>query len=441
MSRIRTRFAPSPTGYIHIGNARTALICYLYAKKMDGEFLLRIDDTDLERSEEKYVEAIKEDLEWLGLKWDKTFRQSERLERYEEIKQQLIKSGRVYACYETATELDIKRKMQLSRGLPPIYDRAALKTTEKDKVKFETEGRKPHYRFLLNDEPMSWHDEVRGDLRFESKNISDPIIIRENGAYTYMLPSTIDDIDMNITHIVRGEDHVTNTAIQIQMFKALGASIPGFTHLSLIQSKEAKISKREGGFEIRSLKEKGIEAMAINSFLSRIGTSDPVEARNSLREIIDHFDIKKFSRSPANYDIEELLRVNQKLLHIMPFSLVKSRLQDIDETFWNTIRPNLTTLKEAQEWHRICKETLSPLIDDGNFLKQTSELLPQGEWGTHTWDEWMNKVKETTGRKGKDLFMPIRKALTGQEHGPELKNLLPLIGKEKVKQRLLGQVA
>lgn len=438
-----TRFAPSPTGYLHVGNARTALLCFLYARKTGGKFLLRIDDTDNERSNEKYVDAIKQDLQWLEIKWDELFRQSERLKNYAKAAQKLKEQGRVYACYETEQELEIKRKMLLSRGLPPIYDREGLELTREQIAGYENQGRKPHYRFKLEEGGIEWNDKIKGLVHFEAKNLSDPIIIRENGVYTYMLPSVIDDIDYKVTNIMRGEDHVTNTAIQIQMFQALGGKIPDFAHNALIKTREGKLSKRKGDSSIRDLRESGIEPMAINSFLAKVGTSDPVEIRTELAELVREFDIHKFGKAQTIYDIDELIRLNSKLLHILPFAKVANHLRErgqdnIDEEFWLAIRPNIETLNEVKTWWNICKEKLKPVIEDGEYLKQAAEFLPEGKWDAETWNKWMENVKIKTGRKGKDLFMPIRKAITAMDHGPELKFLLPLIGREKVLARLNG---
>lgn len=446
MSKVVTRFAPSPTGHLHIGNARTALICYLFAKKLGGEFILRIDDTDLERSKEEYADSIKEDLTWLGLKWDKIERQSARLARYEEVKKKLMAEGRIYPCYESATELEVKRKMLLKRGKPPIYDRAALSLTPEQISKYEAEGRKPHFRFKLNEGQIKFHDLVKGDVVFEQKNLSDPVIIREDGSPTYLLPSAVDDVDMGITHVVRGEDHVTNTAIQVQIFEALSGRVPHFAHLALLKVKDGKISKREGGFEIKALKEEGIEALAINSFLARIGTSEVVEARTDFNEIVKNFDISKFSKAPTNYEVEELSRINTKVLHQFSFNEVKERLKTlgvdkVNENFWLSVRSNLKKFSEVKDWWHILSENMQPVIDDAEFTKAAGNLLPSGNWNETTWDAWMSEVKAKTGRKGKELFMPIRKALTGMEHGPELKILLPLIGREKALARLEGKAA
>lgn len=428
-----TRFAPSPTGYLHIGNARTALICALYARKLGGKFILRIDDTDLERSKKEYEVAIEEDLRWLGLEWQQSARQSERLARYDAVKQQLIASGHLYPCFESQEELEVRRKMQLSRGLPPVYDRAALKLSAEEIKANLAAGKPVHYRFKMQHKDIVWQDEIRGEVKFHGAHISDPIVIRESGAYTYMLPSAIDDVDFGITHVVRGEDHVTNTAVQIQMFEALGAPVPTFAHLALIKGKEGKISKREGGFEIRSLREEGIEPMAILSFLARVGTSDPIDVRPNLETLTQEFVPSKFSRSMAIYDPEEINRLNARLVHELPFSAVSDRVQ-VDEAFWNTVRGNLSKVADANDWWKICHE--APPSAANEFTAQAATLLPPEPWDASTWNQWIEAVKAASGRKGKELFMPLRLALTGMEHGPELQYMLPLIGRERALKRL-----
>jgi len=438
---MKTRFAPSPTGLLHIGNIRTALICYLYAKKSRGELLLRIDDTDTQRSKAEYADKIQEDLKWLGLNWDEIAFQSKRFDKYDAAVEKLKADGRLYACYESAEELDVKRKMQLSRGLPPIYDRAGLKLTADEIAKFEAEGKTPHWRFKMADGAIAWEDEVRGSTKFETKNLSDPILIRENGAYTYMLPSTVDDIEFEITHVLRGEDHVSNTAIQIQLFEALGGDVPKFAHTAMVKSKEGKLSKRTGSAGVGELCDDKILPMAVNSFLAKVGTSDSIELRPTLDDLVAEFDINKFGRAPTIYTIDDILRLNVKALHELSFEDAKPyfaglKLTDVKHDFWLAVRPNLENIDELYEWWTICNGSVKPIIDDADFAAKAAELLPDGEWDETTWKSWADAVKEKTGRKGKELFMPLRKAITGMEHGPELKVLLPLIGREKVLERL-----
>jgi glutamyl-tRNA synthetase len=441
---IITRFAPSPTGLLHVGNVRTALVNWLFTQSKGGKFMLRMDDTDIQRSKPEYAAAIEEDLRWLGLGWDIFARQSDRLERYAEVRDQLLAQGRLYACYESQEELTIKRKMQLSRGVPPIYDRVGLALTEAQKQQFAAEGKVPHYRFRLNDEEIRWQDEIRGDTVFHGKNLSDPILIREDGSMTYILSSVIDDSDFAITHIIRGEDHVSNTAIQVQIFDALGMTPPQFAHLALIKTKEAEISKRTGGFDIQGLRAEGIEPMAINSLLSKIGTSDVPEIRSSLAALAAEFDLGKFGRAPANYDEVDLLRLNHKYLATLSFADVQPALQamglsDADESFWLSVRPNINRLSELKEWWDTCMQPIPAMVEELEFLVASSDLLPEGDWTEATWGQWTAIIRDVTGRSGKQLFMPLRKALTGKEHGPELKLLLPLIGREKAVQRLRGK--
>lgn len=444
-----TRFAPSPTGLLHIGNVRTALICYLFAKSQGGQFMLRLDDTDEERSQEAFAIQIQESLQWLGLQWDIFARQSQRRARYEAICKQLEAMGRFYPCYETEEELEVKRKMQLSRGKPPIYDRAALSLTEKDRKQLEAKSKKPHWRFKLDDTAtITWNDAIRGPISFEAKHLSDPILIRETGAPTYMLPSTVDDIDFKISHIIRGEDHITNTAIQLQIFEALGATPPGLAHHSLLKSKEGKISKRKGGFDISSLKDEGIEPMAITSFLARLGTSEPIEPRTSIQQLIEHFNIKTLSRAPAIYDTLELERLNTRVIHNLSYQDIKTRLTALglgalDEAFWLSVRPNLHRFVDIVEWWHICKKPLEPVIAEADkaFMVEASKTLPLGPWDETTWKNWSETLKQQTGRTGKTLFLPLRLALTARPHGPEIHYLLPLIGYEKTMARLHGEKA
>jgi glutamyl-tRNA synthetase len=444
--QVVSRFAPSPTGYLHIGNVRTAIVNYLFTKKMGGKFILRLDDTDVMRSKQEYADGILEDLKWLGIKWDEIVKQSDRIDRYEKVKQHLIAIGRLYPCYETPEELDIKRKMQLNRGLPPIYDRSALKLTDQQKQELEAQGKKPHYRFLLEDSQIKWDDLIRGENIFEGKYLSDPVLVREDNSMTYILCSVIDDIDMNVTHIVRGEDHVTNTAIQMQIFDVLEAQAPKFAHLALIRSKDAEISKRTGGFDIRSMRSDFIEAMTINSMVAKIGTSDATEAKLYIQQLIDEFDINKFGRSPANYDPQELIYLNHKYLSQLSYDDIKPRLvelgmEEISEIFWEGVKGNISKINELVHWWQICTQAIIPFImdEDIEFLQKAIKSLPEGQITVETWDVWIESLKKMTTRKGKNLFMPLRKALTGKDHGPELKYILPIIGRNRIMDRLNGK--
>ncbi len=441
MTKVITRFAPSPTGKLHIGNVRTALINWLYAKKHDGEFILRMDDTDLIRSRKEYQIAIEEDLKWLGLVWDRTFNQLERADKYDTIKLELIKKHRLYPCYETPEELDIKRKFQLSSGKPPMYDRAALKLSEAQIAAYEQQGRKPHYRFLINDADIVWQDMIKGEIKYHGSKLSDPVIIRADGSMTYMLCSTIDDIDYNISHVIRGEDHVSNTAIQIQMFEALGTAPPSFGHLSLVKSKEDKISKREGGYDVATIREEqNIEAMAINSFLALIGTSNPVNISKNLDELVEKFDITTYSKSPTTYMPEELEHLNHKLVITLEFNDIKTYLQKnelnkVDENFWLAVRPNLQKLSEIKEWWQICHAPTKVQGLDQALLEIAANTLPE-IINESTWSDWTKIISQNSGKKGKDLYMPLRLALTGKASGPELKTILPLLSRDEILSRL-----
>jgi len=440
MSDVKVRFAPSPTGFMHIGNTRTALFNWLWAKKLGGSFMLRIDDTDKLRSKKEYEDVIRDNLHWLGLEWSEEARQSARFDRYNEVTEQLKAAGRIYACYETPEELEFKRKRLMNKGLPPIYDRQALSYTSEDITRFEAEGRKPHYRFKLLPGEIRWNDIVRGEVKYDAANLSDPIIIREDGSFLYHLPSVIDDVDFKITHIVRGEDHVTNTASQVQMFEALGGKVPVFAHLPLLTGKEGKLSKRLGSLGVNELREQGIEAMAISSFLARLGTSEAIEPFYDLESLASALDFAKIGRAQPKFDEEELKHFNTKLVHAMPFKNVADRLE-ISEDFWNVVRANLNTVDDIHNWEQVCNQQVVPVIEDKELTDKAADILPPEPWNEETFPALMNELKAISGKKGKELFHPIRKALTAQDNGPELKLLLPLIGREKAIKRLRGEAA
>lgn len=446
---IRVRFAPSPTGLLHIGNARAALINWLFARKYQllgqkAEFMFRLDDTDISRSEDRFAQAIETDLAWLGLTYTIFAKQSTRFDRYHEIMQQLIASHRLYPCYETPEELDFKRKRQLGRGEPPIYDRAALKLTNAEKQAFESEGRRPHWRFMLKAEDIIWDDLVRGRTEFHGQALSDPVLVRADGAFLYTITSVIDDIDFNISHILRGEDHVTNTAVQIQLFEALGrpAQTIQFGHTTLLMDTSGgPLSKRLGSLSLQSLRENGIEAMAINSLLARLGTSQPIEPHLHLDELAKSFDLTTFSRTPPRFDMHDLETLNHKIYQITSFEIIKDRLQalgypEVDIPLWECLRGNLRRLEEVRDWIAVCFGSIQPVGEDKEYIRQALELLPQAPWDESTWSTWTTAIKTQTGRKGRELFMPLRQAITGFDHGPEMKTLLPIIGYEKVSQRL-----
>lgn len=429
-----TRFAPSPTGTLHVGNVRTALHNWMWARKHGGRFLLRIDDTDLERSKEEYVDAIRADLAWLGFDVDGEERQSARFDLYEREFAKLKAAGRVYACYETPEELDIRRKILLSRGLPPVYERKAADAPV-------PEGVAPHWRFRLDhDAPIAWADMVRGDQHFEPKTMSDPVVRRADGSWLYLLPSVIDDIDMAITHVVRGEDHVSNTATQIQMFEALGAKPPAFAHEALLVGTEGKLSKRLGSLGMEALREAGIEPIALAALLARLGTSDPVEPVTSLEPLIESIDFARFGRAPARFDEGELALLNQKILHHTDHEAVADRLPDaITPARWHAIRPNLMTVAEAAEWAPVFDGPFAPPPAeeaDRAVMAAAAAAAPAIDWGADPWHALTAAVKASTGAKGRALFLPLRRALTGRDHGPDMGELLPLIAKDQAVARL-----
>lgn len=440
-----TRFAPSPTGRLHVGNIRTALHNWMLARKAGGRFMLRIDDTDAERSREEYVEAIRADLAWLGLTPDGEERQSQRLELYEQAFRSLEEAGRVYRCYETAQELDLKRKIQLGRGKPPIYDRAALALGDADHAAKQAEGVAPHWRFKLDhDEPITWEDGIRGSQKFDPAMLSDPVIRRADGSWLYMLPSAVDDIDMGITHVLRGEDHVSNTAVQIQMFTALFAARhkvqqnpPVFAHEALLVGREGKLSKRLGSLGCDAFRERDIEPAAIIALLARLGTSQPVEPIADVAALTAGFDLSTFGRAPAKFDDTELERINTAIVHQMDYGAVADRLPEgMGEEAWLAIRPNLDTVSGACEYWKIVTGPIDlPEFsgEDRAFLAEAANALV---WSATPWADLTNALKERTGRKGKELFMPLRQALTGQNHGPDMSALLPVLGEEVARRRL-----
>jgi len=442
---LKVRFAPSPTGMLHVGNARMALINFLYARSAGGTFLLRVDDTDQERSKPEYEQGIKDALTWLDLKWDEEEHQSARMERYEEVFEKLKADGLVYDCYETPEELEYMRKRLRARGKAPIYDRSALDLSDADKEKLKAQGRQAHWRFKLPEDDIIWTDLVQGEKKFLAANLADPVIRRADGTFLYMMPSAIDDIDMDVTHVLRGEDHVSNTAVQIAMFKVLNdGQFPAFAHLPLLSGTEGeKLSKRIGSLSLADLKDDGLEAMAINSLLAHLGTSENIEATADMDALIKSFDIASFGRGTPKFDAKELDRLNAKLIHDMSWQDAQQRLQidGADEAFWEAVRPNLSRLKDAQVWADIVYGQVTPVVEDADFATQAKGLLPQGDWDETTWKTWTTAVKDETGRKGKQLFMPLRQALTGMNHGPELGVLLPLLGREKVEARLSGETA
>jgi len=443
---IRLRFAPSPTGRIHVGNVRTALLNWLFAIRQGGQVLLRIDDTDLARSTKAYEQGIEDDLTWLGLNWNERANQSHRFEAYEKVAAKLKAEGLLYPCYETEDELDRRRKIAQATGKPPVYDRAALKLSADERAKLEAEGRKPHWRFKLSGARKDWDDLVRGHQSIDTASLSDPVLIREDGAFLYTLPSVVDDIDFAITHIVRGEDHVTNSGVQIEIFEALGGPVPAFGHFPLLVGADGgALSKRIGSLSVSELSAEGYEPIAVLSHLAKIGTSDPVEARTSIAALAEEFEFSKIGRAPARFDPEELKRVNAAVLHQLDYAAVKDRLAKLEadkgEAFWNAIRANIQLLPEARQWAHIVDGPIEPFISDKAFAAAALEVLPKGAYDATSWSAFTNAVKEKTGAKGKALFMPLRQALTGLDHGPEMAALFALIGEDRARKRLQGEAA
>jgi glutamyl-tRNA synthetase len=448
---VTVRFAPSPTGRIHIGNARTALFNWLFAQKHKGRFIQRFDDTDVARSKQEYSDAILYDLHWLGIFQDVTEYQSKRVDIYDAAVERLKAAGVLYPCYETPEELDLRRKVRRTRGLPPVYGREALALTADQLAGYDADGRRPHWRFLLPNfisdplEPerteIKWNDLVRGEETVDLASLSDPVLVREDGTYLYTLPSVVDDIQMGVSHVIRGDDHVTNTGVQMALFRALGADVPVFGHHNLLTTVSGEgLSKRTGALSIQGLREAGIEPMAIASLAVLIGSSENVNAMTTMAELGEHFDPAATSKSASKFDPDELLVLNRALLHHMPFAEARDRLAVLGisderaEPFWLAVRGNLDRLTDAAIWWRIVNEGPQEAPDfseeDREFLRQAFDLLPEEPWAENVWKDWTNIVKEATGRKGKTLFMPLRLALTGLQSGPELADLLPLLGRE-----------
>lgn len=440
---IRTRFAPSPTGLLHVGNARAALFCFLFAKKHDGQFVLRLDDTDRERSTQAFADAIQADLDWLGLKWDKTARQSDRFERYDAVFETLVAQGHVYACYETPEELERKRKRQLARGKPPVYDRAGLALSADEKAALEAEGRSAHWRFKLSGNQVAWRDLVRGEQKIDTASVSDPVIRRADGSWLYTLPSVVDDLDMNISHVIRGEDHVTNTAAQVELIAALGGEVPEFAHFSLMLGADGSgLSKRLGSLALADLRDSGLEPISLNAHIARLGTADPVVPAQTMQEIIDGFDMARLGRAPARFDPEDVTRLNARILHETPYAAVAERLAEIgapaQAEFWEAMRGNIEKFADMQNIMALINGPITPVVetDDADYIAQARALLPDAPLDMESWSDWTGRLKDETGRKGRALFMPLRMALTGQSHGPEMQHLLYHIGYDEAVARL-----
>lgn len=440
---VTVRFAPSPTGKLHVGNVRAALWNWLLAKKEGGKFILRIDDTDQERSTKAYEEGIKQDLQWLGLDWDESVNQSSRFDRYDWARDKLISDGLLYPCYESAEELDRKRKLQRARGLPPVYDRAALSLSDEEKTALEAEGRKPHWRFKLSQQPVQWNDLIRAETTVDTKSVSDPVLIREDGMYLYTLPSCVDDIDMAVTHVMRGEDHVTNTGVQIEIINALGGKPPSFAHHSLLVGKDGEgLSKRLGSLSIEAMREDGLEPAAITSLLAKLGTADPVIAVGDLDALATTFDFDRVGRAPARFAMDELEALNAKLLQDTDYDEVSARVGALggDEALWLAVRGNIMKVGDVAHWVGVIRGEIEPVIENKALTDEAAAIVPDQIDG-ESWGALTSVLKEKTGAKGKALFMPLRLALTGEKHGPDMAALFQLIGPEKARARLRGENA
>ena len=436
-----TRFAPSPTGLLHLGNIRTALINWLYARTHNGKFILRIDDTDQERSKDEYISKIKYDLEWLGIDYDDTFNQSSRFERYREQFEKLKADRRIYPCYETPEELERKRKLQMASGGKQVYDRSSLSLTDEEKRAYEDDGRKPHWRFLLQTERLKWNDLLKGELDIDLTSLSDPVLFREDGVPLYTFSSAVDDIDYNITNVIRGDDHTSNTAVQIEIINAIDKNRITFAHHALLKASSGdKLSKRNNVISIDSFRKSNLEPLAILSLLATIGTSQSIELKDSVNQIISEFKLETISTSPGRIEIDVLNALNKKQVQKLNFDEVSERLKNIDEKidekFWNTIRSNLETVEGIKQWSDIVFDSKLIEAEDREYIKSAMELIPDDPWDENTWELWTSAIKEKTGRKGKELFLPLREAFTGMSHGPEMKLLIQLIGREKILERV-----
>lgn len=442
---VKVRFAPSPTGKLHLGNAYIACLNWLFARSQGGRFLLRMDDTDTQRSQADLAEQIKVDLAWLGLDWDDYAVQSQRLDRYTAAQAALVEAGRLYPCYETPEELDLKRKVQQMQGKPPVYDREALNQSKAQREAFEAEGRKPHWRFKLDQTAeVSWQDAVRGPQAIRAETQSDPVLIRADGRVLYTLSSCVDDLELGVTHILRGGDHVSNTVAQIQLFDCLrdlgfGSAVPAFGHLPLIYDKDGgKLSKRLDSLSLQGLRQGGtIEPQAIVAYMASLGTPEMREATQDIRDLATEFDLSAFNAGAPRMDEGEIEVLTAKFVRTLPYAAVADRVA-VDAQTWDLLAPNLSSVGEAADWLNVLDGDISPVIEDATFIAQALAALPAGEMGLESWALWTSNLKEQTGRKGRNLFMPLRLALTGQSHGPDMAGVLARIGRARAIKRLGG---
>ncbi len=435
---IKTRFAPSPTGHLHLGNMRIAIVNYMFAKSQGGEFWLRLDDTDTERSTQQYADGITTDLQWMGLQYNGMFKQSDNFARYNEVLEYLRSVGRAYACYETAEELELKRKLQIAQGKPPVYDRASLYVSESEKQDKIDAGIKPHWRFLLNKDPITWNDMSQGEVSFDSGHLSDPVLVRADGRPLFTFTTVVDDMDHNMTHIIRGQDHTTNTAVQVQIFRTLGADIPTFAHMPLVGNADGdKFSKRRGNGTIAAYRDEGIEPITIMASMTRLGTAISPEGTDTMERLIQDFDIAAYGRASLSFNVRDVYTLNTKILHHLPYEAVQDRLPDtISAPVWRVLSGNIESLSDICQWEQVIFGDVDTTIEDTDFIAIALSLLPEGEITGDTWKQWTTALKDATGRKGKDVFLPLRIAITGHPHGPEMGKILPLIGRDKIIQRM-----
>ncbi len=437
---IKVRFAPSPTGYLHLGNIRMASLNYFLSTKLGGEFILRIDDTDFGRVKPEYIQGVREDLKWLGINWVQEFSQSQRLDIYTTFLQQLINENKVYECFESAEELEYKKKLQLAKGKPPIYDRAMLNLSAEQKQQYLNEGRKPYYRLKMEHRDIKWVDMIKGEISFRGQNISDPVLVREDGSFLYILTSVIDDIEKNITHIIRGEDHIVNTAVQIQMFEYLKAPLPSFAHLPLITNNQGEgFSKRDGALSIKSLRTQGIQPIALHNYLFGLGMGEQNKIYESIDEIAKDFDLSKYNGSAAKFDEAKLLKLNLHFLQNLSFDEIKNLTKkylnlDIEQNFWDLIKLNIEKFEDIQKWHNICFTDIA--IQKNELTQIMLNTMPNEDFNENSWSKWLESIKANTKLVGKDLFKAIRLNLSSIDYGPELKHLICIIGKDRIKKRL-----
>ncbi len=441
------RFAPSPTGLLHVGNLRTAIINWLFAKKHDYDFLLRIDDTDDTRSKKEYVDFIEEDLKWIGLEWSLKYAQSDRLGAYDDAFNYLKSNNLIYRCFETDEELSLKRARQRSAGLPPVYDRSSLRISKDKIIQYESEGRSSYWRLKLPDKPIIWKDKIYGEVRFDSKSYSDPVIIRADGRYLYTITSVVDDIYSKVSNIIRGSDHLTNSGIQIYLFQALGSKAPNFFHHSLMTSADGEpLSKRIGSLSIRGIRESGIEPEVLLNYLTFVGDITNQSEFYEISELAKNFDAQKLSKSNAPFDERLLKEVNSGFLQQQNYDFFKKKsdllgLKQVPKEFWGAVKNNIKVFDEIKDWTEVIYGNIQPVIDDPEYINLALNLIPEVDFNELSWQNWTETIKEKSGRKGKKLFMPLRLSITGKDFGPEMAKLLPLIGKEKTLSRLNGRAS